>query len=352
IVFVPGSSAPYLLGGTLNMKANVILAGEYAGSILMLADDANVDMIVATGALPHIGLRDLIIYGNRAQQNGDATKHGINWNISNTTAGYTANSTVNGLGPTALVDPFHKNQNLLVMMVDGPGIRAVGAHGLWQAVDVLNTTGPGILAQANDTQWVSVNAGATAHEGWLCAGGSARYTDTKAFFCGTGLVPGTPDTYGNYLNGHGYRVTSRGQHFVNPQAQDLDGWGFSVQAHDISIQGAYIDQACQLPEWSTFLGQSPVRGGGFVSTHAGINLQGADDCNISCQVTSRGVVNGDISAVLAGIVRLNGSSNNNVMTVSYTTSPAILAGAAPEVVEDSYTGAGNQILTKTGLLVP
>ena len=349
VVFFPGSDAPYLIDGTIQMKANVTLAGEYAGSIIKLADNANVDMILAQGALPHIGLRDLVLYGNRFRQNGDATKIGINWSLSNTSSGYTGNSTINGLGPTIMVDPFYKVERVLVLAVDGTGIRAVGAHGLWFGVDVLNVNSVGIRAQANDTQWVSCNVGATAHEGWLCAGGSARYTDCKSFFTGTGYNQ-QDETYGNYVNGHAYRITSRGQHFCNCQAQDNDGFGYSVQANDISIAGGYCDQSCQLPAWSQHLGQNPTRGGGFAQHKAPINLQGATNCIITgVLVTARGVVNNQISAGLDGIVRLHGSSSNNMVIVNYTDG-VLKSGGAP-VVKASYSGTNNTVLMPSSGLV-
>ncbi|MGH6916876.1 MAG: glycosyl hydrolase family 28-related protein, partial [Geminicoccaceae bacterium] len=77
IVFVPASPDPYIIDGTLALKANVILAGESAGSILKLADGANVTLVEVTGSTPHFGLRDLILHCNRAQQNGDASKFGL-----------------------------------------------------------------------------------------------------------------------------------------------------------------------------------------------------------------------------------------------------------------------------------
>jgi Pectate lyase superfamily protein len=334
-VFFPRSTAPYLIDGTIQMKANVVLIGEYAGSIIKLANGANVDMVLASGALPHIGLRDLIFYGNRQNQNGDATKNGINWALSNTTSGYTGNSTVNGLGPAVLVDPFYKVQNVVVMMVDGTGIRAVGAHGLWHGVDVLNVNSVGIRAQANDTQWVSCNVGATAHEGWLCAGGSARYTDIKAFFCGTGYNQQN-DTYGNYVNGYGIRVTSRGQHFVNVKCQDCDAPGMSIQANDIIVEGLYCDNTSQLVAWSTHLGQTPIRGGGYTGQKVGLNIQGASNLKVGAMVTARGVVQGNIAPQLQGIVRLNGASSNIRLDFGFT--QGILAAGGVEVLQSSFTG--------------
>jgi hypothetical protein len=345
IVFVPASPDPYIIDGTLALKANVILAGEYAGSILKLADGANTTLVAATGTTPLFGMRDLVLDCNRIQQNGDFSKFGLNIAVANTNGGYGPLSSIGGV----LTDPFYKIENIMIVEVDGCGVQATGAHGHFRSVEVVQTNAEGIRAQSNDTSWSNCTVGGCGREGFLCAGGSARYNDCKAFFCGTGRdALGT--SYGNYPNGHGFRITSRGQHFVNCQAQDIDGWGFSVQANDIIIAGAYIDQACQLESWSAFLGQNPVRGGGFALQKAGINLQGASNCNIQCLVTARGVVNSQIDPELEGILRLNGSSSNNVVTLGYTA--GILAGGGVEVLKVSHSGSNNRVLTPSGLLVP
>ncbi|MGH6917266.1 MAG: hypothetical protein ACREJ0_06135, partial [Geminicoccaceae bacterium] len=112
--------------------------------------------------------------------------------------------------------------------------------------------------------------------------------------------------------------------------------------------GAYIDQACQLEAWSTFLGQNPVRGGGFALQKAGINLQGASNCNIQCLVTARGVVNSQIDPELAGFLRLNGSSSNNVVTLGFT---AGILDAGVTVLEVGYSGSDNYVVTPAGAVV-
>src|SRR5690606_36225469 len=93
------------------------------------------------------------------------------------------------------------------------------------------------------------------------------------------------------------------------------------------------------------------RGGGFAQHKAPINLQGATNCIITgVLVTARGVVNNQIPAGLDGIVRLHGSSSNNMVIVNYTDG-VLKSGGAP-VVKASYSGSNNTwVVPPSGLVL-
>lgn len=84
-VLLPGSSAPYMIDGTIFLKANTILEGEMAGTILKSANGANATVVQVDGTTPLFGLRNLMIDGNRVQQNSNLAKFGFNINVSGPT---------------------------------------------------------------------------------------------------------------------------------------------------------------------------------------------------------------------------------------------------------------------------
>jgi hypothetical protein len=322
-----------MIGSTVAMKRNVILAGQGLDSIIKLANGANVHMISATTTLPLFGIRDLVLHGNRSNQNGDATKIGLNIALANVNSGYGGNSTLRD----ALVDAFYRIENVTVVEVDGVGIWTQGASGFLRHCHVEGTNGIGIRAQTNDAEWSGCSVRDTLQEGWLCAGGSARYTNCTTNWNGSA----------GYLNGHGFRILSRGQHFINCRAEVTDGAGFMVQGHDLVMEGCYIDRAYQLQAEAAELGL-PARGGGVTGlSRCGVDIRITEDGAFSFFVTDTRAVAGDYSANLQGIVRLNGATRNNVIQLAYT--PEALSAGGVQIVQSSYTGSSNRILGPTGL---
>jgi hypothetical protein len=354
-VFAPASNTPYMIGSTVVFKSNTILEGDFPGTVFKLINGANVDMFSATGVTPLFGLRNICLHGNRAQQNGNAAKFGINIAVSDQTidtggsptpATFGANSS---LGPGTLEHPWYRIEHVVMVEIDGAAFKTDGAAGIWRNVTLVNSNGKGAEITGDGSYFTSVNLGGTAHEGMLVSGTNNMFTECKVWFNGTGLNPAN-GTFGNYASGYGFHVTGRGNQFGNCQAQDTDGPGFWITGNDTLISSAYLDNCAQLEAWSVHLGQTPTRGGGYTGDKVGFNLQGADNCLIQGQVTARGVVNGQIAAELVGFIRLQGAANNNVGVIGGTV--AALAGGATDIRLSSYTGTNNRILTRSGLLAP
>lgn len=354
-VFVPASNTPYMIGSTVVMKPNVILEGDMPGSVIKLMNGANVDMFSATGITPLFGIRNICLHGNRAQQNGNAAKFGININVADETIDTGGSPTpptygaASSLGAGTLEHPWYRIEHVVMVEMDGAAFKTAGAAGIWRNVTLVNSNGKGAEITGSGSFFTSVNLGGTAHEGMLVSGTNNMFTECKVWFNGTGLNP-LNGTFGNYASGYGFHVTGRGNQFGNCQAQDTDGPGFWIVGNDNLVASAYLDNCSQLLAWSQHLGQTPARGGGYAGDKVGFNLQGADNCLIQGQVTARGVVNGQIAAQLIGFIRLQGAANNNVAVIGGTI--AALTGGGADIRLSGYTGTNNRVLSRSGLQAP
>lgn len=275
-VFIP--AGVYIISASITLKANVLVEGEFGGTMIEMADDANLNgMFVSSGPIPFFGLRDMILNGNRSGQSGfPGTSVGLRLAHSSTSAAFGGNSLINS--GNEINDAYARVENLIIVAVDGDGIQGAGSVVHARNVIVVGCHGIGISTAINDAEWWGCTAGGCSEEGWLCFAGSGRYYGCKAFFVGTGFNPSN-GTYGNYANGCGFRITNRNQFFIGCEGQDTDGPAFRIQNADgkIMLSGCYSSQGCNLIGTSGNIGQNPLRGGGWAQTRSAFDIGGDDN---------------------------------------------------------------------------
>jgi hypothetical protein len=335
LVFIP--AGVYIISASLNLRANVLVQGEFGGTMIEMADNANINgMFVSSGAIPFFGLRDLILNGNRGGQSGfPGTSVGLRLAHATTTPGFGGNSLINS--GNEVNDAYARIENVIIVAVDGDGIQASGSVVHCRNIIVIGCHGIGISTSANDAEWWGCTAGGCAEEGWLCFAGSGRYYGCKAFFVGTGFNPSN-GTYGNYPNGCGFRVTNRFQFFVGCEGQDTDGPAFRLQAAqgDILLSGCYSSQGCNLIGTSGNIGQNPLRGGGWAQTRSAFDISGVNN-------SVYGHVRDRILAVnpgagfdpdLACAVNVRSGSDNNLISVGGNPQVLVNPGTTPWVLDN------------------
>lgn len=332
-VFIPAGT--YIISASINFKGNTLVEGEFGGTMIEMADNANLNgMFVSSGPIPFFGLRDMILNGNRAGQGGfPGTSVGLRLNHSTTSPGFGGASLI-GSG-NEVNDPYARFENLIIVAVDGDGIQAAGAACHSRNIIVIGCHGVGISTFINDAEWWGCTAGGCSEEGWTCAAGSGRYYGCKAFFVGTGFNP-SAGTYGNYTNGVGFRITNRNQFFVGCEGQDTDGPAFRIQTDDgkIMLSGCYSSQGSNLIGTSGNIAQSPLRGGGWTGTRSGFDI-GGDDNVISGLVRDRILdVNpgAGFDPDLNCAVNVRTGSDNNLIMVGGDPQVLVTPGTTPWVL--------------------
>jgi hypothetical protein len=273
-LFLP--AGVYRTNETINFKANVLVEGEFGGTMIEAGNSTNlVGIFASSGAIPFFGLRNVILNGRRSNQSGfPGTSVGLKLNHSSTSAGFGGNSLI--ASGNEVNDAYALIENVIIVAVDGDGIQGAGSVVHFKNVIVIGCHGVGISTAINDAEWWGVTAGGCAEEGWTCFAGSGRYYGCKAFFVGTGFNP-SAGTYGNYTNGCGFRITNRFQIFVGCEGQDTDGPAFRIQESgegDILLSGCYSSQGCNLIGTSGNIGQNPLRGGGWAQTRSAFDISG------------------------------------------------------------------------------
>lgn len=348
ILFFP--AGVYIISATINFKANVVLEGEFGGTMIEMADDSNIPgMFKSSGAIPFFGMRDMILNGNRLNQtNLDSV--GL-WLQHNSTTGAFGGNSIVGHG-NEIVDTHAIFENIVIVGIRGEyGINApVSCSSCYfRNVAVIGIRGVGIRTLINDATWWDCLVGATTKEGWVCAGGSGRYYGCKAFFVGDGFDVDT-QTYGNYGSGCAFRAANGDQVFVGCEGQDVDGPAFVVQGGSCTISGCYASQACNLEGTSGAIGQNPIRGGGYsLSKRVAVALMGssAQDCVIDMVVRDNRLGT-EFAPDLQGFVDLRNGAANNVIIISGDYD--ILAAGQPLVQETNLTAysQNNYLVTPLG----
>jgi Pectate lyase superfamily protein len=269
LVFVPAGI--YSISSSIAFKANVLIKGEYGGTMIKMANGANVPgMFTSSGAIPFFGLHDIMLNGNAPNQNLDRVCRGIRLAHSATTPSFGANSPFgNGLD---ILDAHGSFANVVIASIDGHGIETTGGSSChFHRIIVNGVTGKGIWTGLNDAVFVDCKVSGAWEEGWLCFSGAGRYYGCKGGFVGMG---GAPDgTWGNYNNGAAFRITNGDQVFVGCEGMDCDGPAFKVQGARAKIIGGAAHNACNLFNVSTNLGQNPPRGGGYVGKRCAVSVQ-------------------------------------------------------------------------------
>jgi hypothetical protein len=280
-VFIP--AGVYIISASINFKANVLVEGEFGGTMIEMADNTDINgMFVSSGPIPFFGLRDVILNGNRNGQSGGGwagTSVGIRLAHATTSPGFGGASLI-GSG-NEINDPYARIENVVIVAVDGDGLQGSGAAIHCRNIIIIGCHGCGFSNFINDAEWWGCTAGGCAEEGWVCAAGSGRYYGCKAFFVGTGFDPNA-GTYGNYALGAGFRITNRFQFFVGCEGQDTDGPAFRIQHADgnVMLSGCYSSQGCNLIGQSGNIGQTPLRGGGWSGTRCGFEISNGSDHNV------------------------------------------------------------------------
>jgi len=177
VVYLPASSRPYVIGGTLRVEKGIVLRGEGPGSMLYLADGANVPMLrIGHGADTWAVVAWLSLEGNRFNQ-ASADCHGILVDAGSILARYhdlflglyVRNCRGHGFefvrgAPHRIVDcTFHDNAGAEIH--HGP-----------QAMDnyIVNTV-------------VGTDAGEGDAVGWWCEGSNNLWIGGAAARCGVGM---------------------------------------------------------------------------------------------------------------------------------------------------------------------
>lgn len=341
VVFFP--RGVYLISSAILLKNNVFLKGTYGGTMIKMANGANINgMFTATGTTPFFGARDFLLFGNGNNQSGQVSR-GMRIQTTPTSGGYGGASLfANG---NQILDSYCLFENIIITQIDGIGMELSGSYGVYMNCQVIGAAGVGISNSQHDSMFFNCSAGSTWHEGWACFGGATHYIGCRAGFTGTGFNPAT-GTFGNYVNGAGFRVTNNNQIFVGCDTQDTDGPAFKVQADRITILGCSALQPCNLTGISAEIGQNPIRGGGWAGRRCAIVLQGADECSITMNARDR-LVGGANAPDLDCIVDIISGSQNNLVFVGGDAD--MLAPGAPWVAASpSSYNQQNYVLTPYG----
>lgn len=227
VVYLPASPRPYLIGATLAIAKGVVLRGDGPGSMLYLADGANVPMIRIThGADTWAVVAWLSLEGNRFNQ-AKANCHGVLVQAASPLARYhdlfwglyVRNCRGNGFefirgAPHRIVDcTFHDNSGAQIH--HGP-----------EAVDnyIVNTI-------------VGTDAGEPGAVGWWCEGSNNVWIGGAAARCGVGMcVSGLRNAVGG-----GTSVDSNLRHGVVLEANETRLNGLVFRNNSTSQTGGFDD---------------------------------------------------------------------------------------------------------------
>jgi Pectate lyase superfamily protein len=121
MVFFP--AGVYVISASINFKANVTCEGEFGGTMIEMADNANLNGIfVSSGAIPFFGLRNMILNGNRSGQSGfPGTSVGLRLAHATTSPAFGGNSLIDS--GNEINDPYARFENLIIVAVARSGAR-------------------------------------------------------------------------------------------------------------------------------------------------------------------------------------------------------------------------------------
>lgn len=221
VVFVPRSTAPYLLGN-IQLKDGVFLVVA-AGTELKVKNSLNADFItLATTSTEQCGVMGL---GGRFRILG---------NKANNTSGNAI--TINNVGGAAFEnnDCLVSIENVTILDIKGHGI-SISANSREVFVrncQIRRPDGNGVLCAGANITVESTTVGTAGLEGFLITAANNRIINCTAFFCGA--VTAT--------NGDGFRISGTRNTLVGCHAEDNNQHGFHViNGGNSTLEGCIAD---------------------------------------------------------------------------------------------------------------
>lgn len=298
----------YMVRG-ITLKTGVWLRGSgmYSTIIKLIAGSnqpvitayASPDAVVSNAFM--VGVLDLMVHGNRLQQNASNTAHGIV-------------ATTNPLYTKATLDydqdPHHLFQNVHIRDVAGIGLTTYG-RGETRCINVHVVFGQSYgFYLGNDSFLSFCTAGQTAQAGFVGVNaGSGRLVGCKSFYCGRLIDQGT--YAGNNPIAPGFWFANCfSMSLVDCEAQDCLGQGFFLEgSHRMTFAGCVADS-------------NSVQG---VGLFAGFHLFGSDFCTVSSGIAFERFQDGVARQIYA--LKLDGGDDHNDITLTHSGSNGAVVSA-------------------------
>jgi len=308
----------YVVSSTIVLKKHVWLVGEgQRSSTLKLAVNANCNVIKtddtggASGNADYTGIINMVIDGNRDNQNGAGPYHGI---VFNTTPATTA-----AAGDT-FFDMHHTVMNVTIYKCKGNGIDCAGRS----AIQLYN-----VHSQLNlvygfkltfDFTAIGCEADNNGSTGFYINNSSVKLVGCKSYLSGWN----TPTT-----DGAGYRIGNVGPcELVGCEAQNNKLQGYNlVSADRVHLAGCNADG-------------NNVQNSSTDTDRAAVVMVGSTNCLIDVVAQESPQGGSQIGHQSYGLHIDNTSTNNDIRMTQSAIGPATIIG---EITPTSSPGTGNTI---------